>query len=617
MPAIVRRLGIHVGVSDCPRLCRCANRKDCRRVDRDHEAHHRPLAVRPRPPTYAQDIAGRSMMEKTTDLAMSHFPADTSQSLLNVTLGDLLRQAAAAVPERVALVEGAFDPSQRRRWTYAELLRDTERLARAMRAKCRVGERVVLYASNSPEWVLLQYAMSFAGLILVPVNPAYTARELEYVVRNCGAAGVIYEEAYRGRNLNEVMAGLTRAGLPDLRETIPLGDVNELLASGNEKMQLPAITPDQTLQIQYTSGTTGSPKGALLHHRGVINTARNIAIRMRFPDGGIHINAMPMFHIAGSAVAEMGVLALRGTFVLMPHFDAGLMLELFETERGNATLIVPTMILGLLDHPDRARRDLSCLQTILSGAANVPAALVRRTQDLLNCQICIIFGQTESNGPITLTSPGDSIEDKTESVGLPLPHVDVKIVDPSTEETLGLDEVGEIWVKVCQTMSAYHDLPAESKATMRADGWLRTGDLGTMDRRGYLKITGPLKEMISRGGMHLYPKEMEDVLFDHPQIGQVSVLGVPDDKWGEVVAAVLLPKDPDAPPTIDDLYSFCAGRLASQKVPELWFFVREYPLTPSGKIQKPVLRDWIVKKQLMPATWRRPSAKLNQEAGQT
>jgi acyl-CoA synthetase (AMP-forming)/AMP-acid ligase II len=228
---------------------------------------------------------------------------------------------------------------------------------------------------------------------------------------------------------------------------------------------------------------------------------------------------------------------------------------------------------------------------------------------VLNCQICIIFGQTESNGPITLTAPGDSIEDQTETVGKPLPHVDVKIVDPETEVTLPLDTVGEIWVRGYQTMTGYHALPAESKATVRADGWLRTGDLGTMDSRGYVKITGRLKEMIIRGGMHLYPKEMEDVLFDHPEISQVSVLGVPHEKWGEVVATVLLAKDPDRTPSVESLHAFAAARLASQKVPELWFFVKEYPLTPSGKIQKPVLKDWIITKQILPVAWQRPDGK--------
>src|ERR1700678_1633688 len=367
---------------------------------------------------------------------VSHSPADTSQTLLDVTLGGLLRQVAAEVPERTALIEGVPNPSLRRRWTYAKLLRDSERVARALLVRFQVGERVVLYAANSPEWVLLQYGMSLAGLIIVPVNPGYTARELEHVVGNCGAAGIIFDETYRGRNLREVMGELARSRLPELRETISIDDMDAFIASGDPAATLPAMTPDQTLQIQYTSGTTGSPKGALLHHHGVINTARNIALRMEFPDGGIHINAMPMFHIAGSCVAEMGVLALRGTFVIMPHFDAGSMLELIDGEGANATLLVPTMILALLDHPDVARRNVSSLKTILSGASNVPAALVRRTHEVLNCLICIIFGQTESNGPITLTSPNDSIEDQTNSVGRALPHVEVKIVDPATEQTV-------------------------------------------------------------------------------------------------------------------------------------------------------------------------------------
>ncbi|MEA3180571.1 MAG: long-chain acyl-CoA synthetase [Gammaproteobacteria bacterium] len=540
-------------------------------------------------------------------LTESYYPADRSAPLLNITLHDLLRQVAGEVPERVALVEGISDPAARRRWTYAELLRDAQRVGRALLSKFKTGDRIVLYASNSPEWVLLQYGLSFAGLILVPVNPAYTARELEYVVKNSRATGLIYDESYRGRDLREVIAELRERALPDLRETISMTDFDSFSASGDGTCQLPVIDPLQTLQIQYTSGTTGNPKGALLHHRGVINTARNIALRMQFPDGGIHINAMPMFHIAGAAVAEMGVLALRGTFVLMDHFDAGLMLELFESERGNATLIVPTMILGLLDHPDRARRDVSSMQTILTGAANVPAALVRRTQETFNCDLCIIFGQTESNGPITLTAPGDCVADQTETVGKPLTHVEVKIVDPEDGRTLPLDTVGEIWVKGYQTMSGYFDLAAESRHTVRADGWLRTGDLGTMDQRGYVKITGRLKEMIIRGGMHLYPKEMEDVLFDHPEVSQISVLGVPDDKWGEVVAAVILARDPANPPSADELFSYCSRRLASQKVPELWCFVSEYPLTPSGKIQKPVLKRWIVEKRLLPAVWQRPA----------
>jgi fatty-acyl-CoA synthase len=523
----------------------------------------------------------------------AHWSPDRSQDLIDCTLGDLLRRAAAEVPDRDALVEGIADVAQRRRWSYRELLHDAERTARALLRLFKPGERVAVYAANSPEWVLLQHGMSLAGLILVPVNPAYTARELLYVIKDSEATGLFHDESHRGRALNSVIGEVRNAELPHLREIIAVPTLRALMAGANEDIALPAIRPTDTLQIQYTSGTTGSPKGALLHHKGVTNTARNIAIRMQFPDGGVHINAMPMFHIAGAAVAEMGVIAFRGTFVLMPHFDAGLMLELFESERGNATLIVPTMILSILNHPDRKRHDISSWQTILSGAANVPAAMVRAVHEELRCKVCIIFGQTESNGPITLSAPDDLIEDQTDSVGKPLPHVEVRVVHPETHETVPVDVVGEIWVRGYQTMTGYFKMAEKSAETIRPDGWLRTGDLGTMDARGYVKITGRLKEMIIRGGMHLYPKEMEDVLFDHPAIDQAAVLGVPHEKWGEVVAAVFSVREGMEAPGLDALKQYCSGRLSSQKIPTMWFLVETYPLTPSGKIQKHVLLDMI------------------------
>lgn len=540
----------------------------------------------------------RKTMSRQDTLTISHWLPETGQDLLDITLGDLLRKAARDVPDRCALVEGVADKSKRRRWSYAELLEAAERCARFLLARFRPGERVAVYAANSPEWVILQHGMSLAGIILVPVNPAYTLRELLYVVKDSGAAGLFFDATYRGRTLRPIIAGVADAQLDHLREIIPVAELEMLIAKSDPAIPLPDIRPGDTLQFQYTSGTTGSPKGALLHHKGVINTARNIALRVRFPDGGVHINAMPMFHIAGAAVAEMGVIAQRGTFVLMSHFDAGLMLELFESEHGNATLIVPTMILSLLDHPDRPSRDLSSMQTILSGAANVPAAMVRQVNQLLGCGVSIMFGQTESNGPITIVSPDDRIEDQTDTVGRPLGHVEVKIVDAEAEQVVPVDTVGEIWVKGYQTMAGYHNLPDKSAETIRPDGWLRTGDLGTMDSRGYVKITGRLKEMIIRGGMHLYPKEMEDVLFDHPAVDQIAVLGLPDDKWGEVVTAVVKAKDPDNPPPAQELIEYCSERLASQKVPTHWFFLSEYPLTPSGKIQKHILLEMIIKKEI-------------------
>lgn len=530
----------------------------------------------------------------------AHWQPDFTLDIPDLTLGGLLRHAAETVPDRPALVEGVADPAARRRWTYREHLDISETLARALLGRFERGDRVAVYGTNCPEWVFLQHAMALAGIILVPVNPAYTGRELGYILSNSEAVGLFHDDCFRDRDLRPTVDEAAASDGDSLRFIGRVADIWSLIETADPAIALPAIGPLDTLQIQYTSGTTGKPKGALLHHKGVLNTSRSIGRRAGFPDGGVHINAMPMFHIAGAAMAEFSCLAYRGTFVLMPHWDAGLMLELFESERGNATLIVPTMILGILNHPDLPRRDVSSWQTIFSGAANVPAAMVRQVHKDIGCKVCIIFGQTESNGPITLSAPDDRIEDQTDTVGQPLPQVEVRIVDPETHETLPVDAVGEIWIRGFQTMSAYFKMPDRTAETVLPDGWLRTGDLGTMDARGYVKITGRLKEMIIRGGMHLYPKEMEDVLFDHPAVDQIAVLGVPDEKWSEVVAAVVLPSDPANPPSPAELTAYCVSRMAPQKIPTLWYFVESYPLTPSGKIQKNVLQDMIAAGELVP-----------------
>jgi fatty-acyl-CoA synthase len=522
----------------------------------------------------------------------AHWQPDYTLDIPDLTLGGLLRHAAQTVPDRMALVEGVADPAARRRWTYAQMLAISERLAQALLGRFAPGDRVVVYGTNSPEWVFLQHAMGLAGILLVPVNPAYTARELGYILANSTAAGLFHDDGFRGRDLAPVVAEAAGHGTA-LRFVGRVADIWGLIEAADPMIPLPAIAPHDTLQIQYTSGTTGQPKGALLHHKGVLNTSRSIGRRAGFPDGGVHINAMPMFHIAGAAMAEFSCLAYRGTFVLMPVWDAGLMLELFESERGNATLIVPTMILGILNHPDLPRRDLSSWQTIFSGAANVPAAMVRDVHDRIGCKVCIIFGQTESNGPITLTSPHDTIADQCETVGQPLPHVEVRVVDPQTLETQPVDTVGELWVRSFQTMTGYFQAPDKTAETLVAGGWLRTGDLGTMDARGFVRITGRVKEMIIRGGMNLYPKEIEDILFVHPDIADVAVLGLPDAKWGEVVAAVIAPKDRASGVNIAALRDYCRERMASQKVPSQWFLIDDWPLTPSGKIQKHVLADMI------------------------
>ena len=252
---------------------------------------------------------------------------------------------------------------------------------------------------------------------------------------------------------------------------------------------------------------------------------------------------MPLFHSGGGVVSEIGTFSRKGTFVLMQSFDPGLFLELIEAERCNNSLIVPTMILALLNHPDLKKRDVSSFKSILSGAATVPAPLVRRATKEFDCQFCIMYGQTEANGPFTETLTTDSPELQSETIGRPIPHCEVKVVNTETLKTVPVGTIGEFWVRGFMTMSGYYGQPEATKAALTEDGWLRTGDLGTMDENGYFRITGRLKEMIIRGGMNLYPKEIEDILFEHPGFTQVAVAGLPDETWGEVVGAVVMAKD--------------------------------------------------------------------------
>jgi fatty-acyl-CoA synthase len=543
-------------------------------------------------------------------LASSYWPADRSQPLLDTTVGDLLRAAAAQVPGRLALVEGSADPAARRTWTYAELLAVAEQAAWALLTRFAPGERIAIWAPNCPEWMLLQHGVSLAGLVLVTVNPALRGRELRYVLAQSQAAGIFFADEYRGFDMADAVASL-RDGLPGLREAVPLSDWDTFVASAGSTVHhssshhgagaLPLVQPEDPAQIQYTSGTTGFPKGAILHHRGVVNASRFVALGSGVGDGGVWVNAMPMFHIGGGTLTELGTIAQHGTYVLLPGFDPGLVLELIETYRGTITLAVPTMLLALLEQPGLAARDLTSLQTVMSGAAVVPAALVRRATETFGCQFTIVFGQTELHGVISQTQLDDSADDQSETIGRPLPQVEVKIADPVTGEVLPVGQVGEICARGYQTMLGYFGMPAETAAALDGDGWLRTGDLAAMDGRGYLTITGRLKDMIIRGGENIYPREVEDVLFAHPAVAQVAVVGLADGKWGERVAAVIKPADPANPPSPAALRDYCREHLAGFKAPAEWFFVAEYPLTASGKIQKFRIQEDVAAGRITPA----------------
>lgn len=545
-------------------------------------------------------------MANTSKFTQSYFPAENTGALMDMTLPELMRQIAEEVPDRLALVEGVADPAKRRRWTYRQFIDEVEKVARGLLTHFQPGDKVGLLAPETPEWVFMQHGLCFAGLIIVPLNPAYTAREVEFILSNAEAKGIIFAESSRGKDLRKLVEEV-QLKLPALKTALCVSDIEQLKAAGDPSQALPTQSPTQIMQIQYTSGTTGFPKGACLHHRGVINTAYQIAARANFPSGGVWINAMPLFHIGGGIVSELGTFSRKGTVVLMQAFDPGLFLELIEAEKCNNSLIVPTMILALLNHPDLKKRDVSSFNSILSGAATVPAALVQRAKKEFDCEFCIMYGQTESNGPFIETLTSDSVELQSETIGRPIPHAEVRVVSIDTLETLPVGQIGEFWVRGFMTMSGYYGQPEATKAALTADGWLRTGDLGTMDENGYFRITGRLKEMIVRAGMNLYPKEIEDVLFNHPDVAQIAVMGLPNETWGEIVGAVVMAKDLQNPPAVDALYQYCRANLSPQKTPEKWFFVEQFPLTATGKFQKNVLLEWVQQGKIKPVEWSRPA----------
>ena len=320
------------------------------------------------------------------------------------------------------------------------------------------------------------------------------------------------------------------------------------------------------------------------------------------PDGGVNINAMPMYHVGGGAVTSFGTLAYRGTFVILPGFDPALMLEAFETYRGTHTLVVPTMLIALLEHPDREKRDLSSIQTIMSGASAVPATLIRRTVKTLGCGTTILFGQTEMHGVISQTRLTDSPEDQAETVGQPLPGLEVKVADPVTGEALPVGEQGEICCRGYRNMIEYYQMPNATREMIDSGNWLHMGDLGCMDERGFIKITGRLKDMIIRGGINIYPREIEELLQTHPAVAEVAVVGVPDQKWGEQLAAVIRLNPVDERPSAGELRAFCRAQMSAHKTPAYWSFVQAMPVTPTGKVQKFVLRDRLSAGALPPSS---------------
>ncbi|MFC9976058.1 AMP-binding protein [Spirillospora sp. NPDC127200] len=528
-------------------------------------------------------------------LTESYWPADTSRPVLDLTPGRVLARAAAAVPDRIALAEAAppggaltGDGRTDRTWTYRELLDAAHRAATWLSARFEPGEHVALWAPNVPEWVILQYGASMAGLVLVTANPALREPELEYVLTQSGAVGVAYVDAFRGTDTAAVVRGV-RARTPRLRELVPLASWLDELAAV-EPGPLPGVDPGAPAQIQYTSGTTGFPKGALLHHRGLVTNASLVAERAGFAEGGVWATALPLFHTAGCGLSVLGASLNQATLVIAQFFHPEVVLRSLEQWRANLFGGVPAMLAGLLAHPRFDEFDLSACTTVMSGGDVVPAPLIAEAERRFGARFSTVYGQTELSPVITQTAPDDSPEDKAHA-GRPLPQVEIKIVDPAAGTVVPVGEPGEICARGHQVMLGYHGMPEATAAAVDAEGWLHTGDLGALDGRGHLRVTGRLKDMIIRGGENVYPREIEEALAGHPAVASAVVLGVPDPGWGEQVAAVVIPADPADPPASAALREHLRARLAPHKTPRHWYLAESFPANAMGKIQKFRLRE--------------------------
>ena len=522
-------------------------------------------------------------------LTESHFPAQADGEILPTTVGGILRDAAMEVPDATALTEARADGTIGRSWTYRELLADAERLAFALTTRFEPGERMAVWSPNTPEWVILEFAAALAGLTVVTVNPAYQAKELRYVLEQSRSAGLFLVQEFRGNPMAALARGVC-AQLPAIRHVVDMDDPAVLFASLGRARALPPVAPDDPAQIQYTSGTTGFPKGAVLSHLSLTNNARFCMRMWEARRGDVYLNMMPMFHTSGCATGLLGAVQWRCRMILAKLFEPMNMNALIAQERVDLMAGVPTMLIAMLEAHERRPRNMSSLRFVISGGTMVPPELVRKVQDTFGCRLSIIYGQTETSPGLTHVRLTDSFADQTQTVGQAFPQTEISIRDPATGGVVSINVVGEICSRGYCNMIAYNDNPAATAKTIDGDGWLHTGDLGTMDARGFLRVTGRVKDMIIRGGENLFPAEIENVLATHPDVAEAAVVGVPDAKWGEIAICFLRPA---AGRSFDksDLIRHVRRELAAPKTPAQWIVVDAFPLTASGKVQKFVLRD--------------------------
>ncbi|WP_417593219.1 class I adenylate-forming enzyme family protein [Parasphingorhabdus sp.] len=502
----------------------------------------------------------------------------------NIAIGAAVSRSASAWPDAEAVVFSCQSEIENVRWTFRELDELSSRLAASLIASgYRGGDRIAIWAPNHPNWILLEYAIAKAGMVIVAINPLYKAAELKFALNTSDVAAIFHAGTVGGASMRKTVDAV-RANIPSLRGVYSLiTDIDQLLAISPNSGSLPDPDPKDLFMIQYTSGTTGVPKAAWLPHGSISTISARTYERWGFGAGDRVCHGFPMFHVGGSGNSTPGSLIVGATTLPIHIFRAGEALDILEQERCTGFIGVPSMLTAIMEEGSLASRDLSALKRIIVGGASVPSAFLRRCEDMFGVEMLNGYGQTESCGVSASVRPGDDADKKISTSGLALPGVSLKVVDGDGRvQPCGIP--GELCANGPGRMLRYGDAEA-TRQVFDDDGWLRTGDIATMDSDGYVTIVGRLKDMIIRGGENLYPAEIEAYLIEHPDIADAAVVGLPDEKYGEEICAVLRPSHPEHADA-DTIRAWCRNRVSRWKVPRYIAFVDSLPATPSGKIKK-------------------------------
>jgi fatty-acyl-CoA synthase len=552
-------------------------------------------------------------------VSLSYAFTGSEKPLIGKTIGDMFDEIAEKYPDNDALVS----LHQGVRYTYRELQKEVNKAAKGLLSLgLKRGDRVAIWATNIAEWVITQFATAKAGIILVNINPAYRTHELEYVLRQSETQALLLIDRFKTSDYigmlcevcPEIKASapgqVSSESLPFLKTVVLIrGERQPGMYTWGEMMRMGEEMPDDVLcglqcsldfddpiNIQYTSGTTGFPKGVVLTHHNILNNGYFIGECMSFTEKDRLCIPVPFYHCFGMVLSNMACMTHGATMVLpAEYFDPVSTLAAVEKERCTALHGVPTMFIAELEHPDFRKFDLSSLRTGIMAGSPCPIEYMKKVSTLMNMrEVVITYGQTEASPGITMSSTDDPLERRVSTVGKAMPHAEIKIVDPRTGRILPKGQPGEICARGYMVMKEYYNNPEATSLAIDKDGWLHTGDLGILDEEGYCKITGRLKDMVIRGGENIYPREVEEFLYEHPSISDVQVIGVPDLKYGEELMAWIKLKN-GCRVTPEEIKEFCRGRIAHYKIPRYIKFVDEFPMTVTGKIQKYKMREMSIK----------------------